>query len=39
MRLFDAKEDAKGNIEIKCVRCRQVVKIELKETEIKTATG
>ena len=37
MRLLDAiNESGKSTIEIKCVRCRKVVKVELKETEIKT---
>ena len=39
MRLFDlldAIENGKARIEIKCVRCRNVVKIELKEAGIKT---
>ena len=30
MRLFDAKEVDKASIEIKCVRCGKIVRIELK---------
>lgn len=34
MRLFDARDNAKGDVEIKCNRCRRIVKVELKETDI-----
>ena len=31
LRLFDARGNAKGDVEIKCSRCRKVVKVELTE--------
>ena len=34
MRLFDIINNAKGQIEIKCGRCRKIVKIELDEADI-----
>ena len=34
LRLFDTTNENKGTIEIKCNRCRRIVKIELKETDI-----
>jgi len=39
MRLFDAGEGGKARIEIKCVRCGKIVKIEIKDSELKTAAA
>jgi len=32
LRLFDAKDGDKAQIEIKCARCRKIIKIELKKS-------
>ena len=34
LRLFDTTDDNKGRIEIKCARCRKIVKIELNDAII-----
>ena len=39
MRLFDARDGGKAEIDIKCVRCGRIVRIDLKETTLKTASG
>ena len=36
LRLFDAGEGGKADIEIKCSRCGKIVKVELKEIEQKS---
>ena len=39
LRLFDAKEGAKAEIEIKCSRCRNLHKFKLGKVKLETTTA